>query len=173
MGVQYLGAKVDDVMRDGVGSDAEARCMRTKTNGRQMMCNCIEGIKIQVRYMHVHTGADQSGMAKEITQLRVGHRPSWSLQLARTNHGRCLWKSCTEVYSPSVGRDVAAASVAIDRIAVRTAMRFNGRGVFGFKASIQLRLLLCDLWCPHFYDGQNVGAAIKTSEEIWHLPVTI
>ena len=43
-----------------------------------------------------------------------------------------------------VGRDAAAASVAIDHNAARTAMQFNGSGVFGFKASIQLRLLLCN-----------------------------
>jgi hypothetical protein len=47
VGVRYVGAGVDDVMRDGVGGGAGARCMRTNTNGRQMMCDCIEGIKIQ------------------------------------------------------------------------------------------------------------------------------
>ncbi len=43
-----------------------------------------------------------------------------------------------------VGRYTAAASVPIDHNAARTAMQFNGSGVFGFNASIQLRLLLCD-----------------------------
>ncbi len=36
-GVRYVGAGVDDVMRDSIGGGAGARCVSTNTNGRQMM----------------------------------------------------------------------------------------------------------------------------------------
>ena len=57
VGVRYVGAGVDDVMRDGVGGDAGARCVRTNTNGRQMMCDYKEGTRIRSA---PHAGAHRS-----------------------------------------------------------------------------------------------------------------
>ena len=48
VGVRYVGAGVDEVMHNGVGGDVGARCVRTNTNGRQMMCDCIQGIRIEL-----------------------------------------------------------------------------------------------------------------------------
>ena len=57
MGVRYVGAGVDDVMRDGVGGDAGARCMRAKINGGQKLGDRIEGSGIQGT---PHAGAHRS-----------------------------------------------------------------------------------------------------------------
>ena len=57
VGLHDCGVGVDDVMRDGVGGDAGAQCVRTNTNGRQMMSDCIEGTLIRSA---PHAGAHRS-----------------------------------------------------------------------------------------------------------------